>query len=288
MKPQAFAYHRPASLDEALAVLAECGPGAKVIAGGQSLGPMMNMRLALPSDVIDLNDLTELAYVRDRGAYLEIGALTRHYQIEHSALVGASCPLLHRAAATIGHYAIRQRGTLGGSLAHADPVAQLALVAVTLGATVNVASASGRRSLPASAFFLSVMATALAFDEVIESVHFPKRRPGEGAGFDLFSRRQGDYAIVSSAVTIALEDGVATGLRLGIAGVAAVPRTFEALLEPFAGRVPDQTWVAELAAAARAAVAPEDDLRIPAVFRKELTETLVARAAGVAIKEARA
>ena len=149
MKPVAFDYFRPSSLEEALQQLAACGESAKLIAGGQSLGPMLNMRLATPSGLIDLNDLTELAYIRDVGDTLEIGALTRHDQIAESKLVQARCPLLAQAAKTIGHYAIRQRGTIGGSLAHADPVAQLPLISMTLEAKIEIVSPAGKRSFPA-------------------------------------------------------------------------------------------------------------------------------------------
>lgn len=278
MKPAAFSYHRPASLEEALERLAERGAGAKVIAGGQSLGPMMNMRLATPTDLIDLNDLTEFVYIRDCGDAIAIGALTRHHQVEESALVKQRCPLLAQAAQTIGHYAIRQRGTLGGSLAHADPAAQLALVAVTLGAQISVVSARCQRTVPASEFFQSVMATALEPDELILSVRFPTSVEGEGASFQLFNRRHGDFAIVAVAATVALQGDRVSGLRLGIAGTGPVPLAYDALAGHFIGEPSDSAWITELAYAARDAVRPEDDARIPAVYRKELTATLVERA----------
>ncbi|WP_292937379.1 xanthine dehydrogenase family protein subunit M [Noviherbaspirillum sp.] len=286
MKPAAFSYHRPSSLEEALEQLAHSGENVKVIAGGQSLGPMMNMRLATPSDLVDLNDLTELAYIRDAGDALEIGALTRHHQIEESAVVKSRCPLLAQAAQTIGHYAIRQRGTLGGSLAHADPAAQLALVAVTLGAQIKVVSIRGQRTIPASEFFLSVMATALEPDEIILSVRFPAATPDEGASFQLFNRRHGDFAIVAVAITVALQAGRAARLRVGIAGTGPVPVAYDAVARLFSGRVADAGWIDELAQAVRGAVAPEDDGRIPAEFRREITATLVKRAIQSAIGRA--
>lgn len=284
MKPAAFSYLRPASIEEALAQLAGGAGAAKLIAGGQSLGPMMNMRLATPSQLIDLNDLTELAYVRDRGDWLEIGALTRHCEIAASPLVQRHCPLLAQAAETIGHYAIRQRGTLGGSLAHADPAAQLALVAVTLGARLKLVQASSERSVAAGDFFLSAMTTALEPDELIASVRFPKMAAREAAAFRMFNRRHGDYAIVAAAVTVAVEGGKAQRVRLGLGGVAPMPRCFDDVALPFLGRTPDAGWVASLAAAASRAVDPEDDPRISALYRKELTETLVARALDRAIR----
>lgn len=287
MKPAAFSYHRPSSLEEALEQLARLGGTAKVIAGGQSLGPMMNMRLATPSDLIDINDLTELAYIRERGGMLEIGGLTRHHQVEESELVRECCPLLASAARTIGHYAIRQRGTLGGSLAHADPAAQLALVAVTLGAQIEVISARGKRVVPASEFFLSVMSTALAPDEVILCVRFPTVAPHEGTAFRMFNRRHGDFAIVAVAATVTLDGGRVARLRIGVAGNSATPLSYDNLTHGFTGRVPDAAWMAEVARTLRDAVTPEDDARISAAYRKELTETLVARAVERAVERAR-
>lgn len=285
MKPAAFSYHRPASLEEALVLLARTG-NAKVIAGGQSLGPMMNMRLAAPAALVDLNDLTEMSYVRDADDMLEIGALTRHHQVEESELIRSSCPLLAQAARTIGHYAIRQRGTLGGSLAHADPSAQLALVAVTLDAQINIVSVRGQRTVRAADFFVAVMATTLEPDEVIRSVCFPKAASQEGTEYLPFNRRHGDFAIVAVATTVTLHEGRVTSLRLGLSGNSPVPLTYGALASQFAGRIPDAAWIAQLARAARDAVAPEDDARIPAVYRKELTETLVQRAVARALERA--
>jgi len=286
VKPAAFAYSRPDSLEEALRQLAASGESAKVIAGGQSLGPMLNMRLATPTELIDLNDLTELAYIRDAGDALEIGALTRHEQLAGSALVQAQCPLLAQAARTIGHYAIRQRGTLGGSLAHADPAAQLPLIAVTLQARIEVVNSRGRRSVPASDFFLSAMTTALAADEIILSVRFPKLQAGEGTSFQLFNRRHGDFAIVAVAASVALAGERAARLRLGLIGMGAVPLSCDDIVRPFAGRVADAAWAAEVALAVREAMAPEDDPRIPALYRKELAHTLVERALLRAIERA--
>ena len=287
MKPAAFDYFRPSSLEEALQQLAACGDSAKVIAGGQSLGPMLNMRLATPSHLIDLNDLTELAYIRDVGDTLEIGALTRHDQIAESKLVQARCPLLAQAAKTIGHYAIRQRGTMGGSLAHADPVAQLPLIAMTLEARIEIVNSGGQRSLPASAFFQSVMATALAPDEIIRCVHFPKAGVNEGTSFQLFNRRHGDYAIVAVAATVALDGERVARVRVGLSGVSAVPLACDDTVRPFAGRLANAAWATEVALAVREAVSPEDDQRISAVYRKELTQTLVERALVRALSRAK-
>jgi aerobic carbon-monoxide dehydrogenase medium subunit len=278
VKPAAFSYHRPASVDEALALLARFGADAKIIAGGQSLVPMMNMRLASPAQLVDINDLSELAQLRVRGDRLEVGALARHRGIAESAVAAEHCPLLVQAARTIGHYAIRERGTVGGSLAHADPAAQHALVAATLGARLTLARKGGQRVVEAGEFLQSAMTTALAPEEMVVAVSYPRAAAGEVSAYRMFNQRHGDYAIVAVAATLAVADGRVTGLRLGVGGVGPVPQRLDAVAEAFRGRVASVDWIAEVARAARDAVAPEENPRVPALYRKELTETLVARA----------
>lgn len=278
MKPAGFSYHRPRTLGEALELLTVHGDSAKIIAGGQSLVPVMNMRLAAPAELIDLNGLPGLAEIGDKGAFVEVGALTRHYQLTESELVRSRCPLLAQAAETIGHYAIRQRGTIGGSLAHADPTAQLPLVAVTLDAEIDVASSRGRRTVSAAEFFLSVMTTVLAPDEVVVAIRFPVAAPGEGAAFRLFNRRHGDFAIVAVAATMMVANARITGLRIGIGGVGPIPVAYADLCRRFIGQPADASQVKELAQAIRDAVEPEDNPRIPAEYRRELAQTLTERA----------
>lgn len=277
MKPAAFTYHRPASLEEALALLAEFGADAKLVAGGQSLAPMMNMRLASPAHLIDVNDLSELGRVRLRDDSIEIGALARHHQIAESPQVQRHCALLAQTARTIGHYAIRQRGTVGGSLAHADPAAQHALAAVTLGARLTLARKGGQRVVEARDFLLSAMGTALVADEMIVSVSYPTLGPAEVSAFRMFNLRHGDYALVAVAATLELTGGRVQRLRLGIAGAAPMPQRFDALARQFEGQLPTPQWIGQVAQAARDAVEPEEHPRVPAVYRKELTGTLVAR-----------
>jgi carbon-monoxide dehydrogenase medium subunit len=287
MKPAGFCYHQPRTLDEALALLATHGEAAKVISGGQSLVPVMNMRLAAPAELIDLNGIADLALIRPQGDQLEIGALTRHYQLVDSALLHSHCPLLPQSAQTIGHYAIRQRGTLGGSLAHADPTAQLPLVAATLAADIDIASARGRRTVKASDFFVSLMTTALAPDELVLGVRFPLAAKGEGAAFRLFNRRRGDFAIVAIAATVGLEGERIAHLRIGIGGAGPVPVSLEGLASKFVGRVANSSCIKEIASAVRATIAPEGDARISAEFRRELAETLTARALTRALERAK-
>jgi carbon-monoxide dehydrogenase medium subunit len=284
MKPCAFNYHRPASLDAALALLAEHGDDAKAIAGGQSLAPMMNLRLAQPAELVDLGDLQGMDQLREADGWIEIGALLRHQQLADSELLRRRCPLLAEAAQGIGHYAIRQRGTLGGSLAHADPAAQLPLVAVALGAQLELASRRGRRVVPASEFFVSVMTTALEPDELLVAARFPALAPGEGTAFRVFSRRHGDFAIVSVAASVQVNGGRVARLRLAIGGVEAVAVHLDELAAQQSGRNADAGWIDDVAAKAAGAVQPEDNERIPALYRRELTETLVARALTAALQ----
>ena len=288
MKPAAFSYLRPVSVGDALRQLADGGPEAKVIAGGQSLGPMMNMRLARPAQLIDLNDLTELASIRESGDCLRVGALTRHHQLAESALVRRHCPLLGQAAQTIGHYAIRQRGTIGGSLAHADPAAQLPLVALTLGARVHLRSVTRERTVDAARFFVSAMTTTLAADELIEFIEFPKAQPGESAAYRMFNRRHGDYAIIAAATTVTVSGGKVAGLRLGLGGATPVPQSLQALANAACGRRPDDDWIHDLARGAADQLQVEEDHRVSVEYRRELTRTVVTRALGHALAQLKA
>ena len=278
MKPAAFTYHRPASLDEALALLAQWGPEARLLAGGQSLGPMLNLRVARPAHVIDVNDLTEFAYVRDAGDAVEVGGLTRHYQLADSPALLRHCPLLPQAARTIGHYAIRQRGTLGGSLANADPAAQLALVAVALDARLTLARRGGRREVAAKDFFQAAMTTALEPQEMLLSVRFPKFKVGEVSAYRMVNRRHGDYALVAVAATLAVEGGLVQRLRLAVSGTSSVPQRLDAVTAPFEGHPVNDAWVIDVATAVANAVQPDDDERLPATYRRELAHTLTLRA----------
>jgi carbon-monoxide dehydrogenase medium subunit len=263
VKPAPFRYHRPRSLADAVALLSRYSD-SKLIAGGQSLGPMMNMRLVQPAELIDLNAVAGLDFISEKDDFLEIGALARHHAVANSSSVRTCCPLLAEAAGTIGHYAIRSRGTLGGSLAHADPAAQLPLAAATLGAQIVVNGRRGERRIAARDFFVSMMTTALEPDEIVVCARFPKAAPGERHAYMQFSRRTGDFAIVAAAVVLN-----AKGLRIGVGGVEDRP----AVIENIQSRDP-----AEIGQAAREVLHPIETPRVPAIFRKELVEVLVKRA----------
>ena len=287
MKPAAFTYHRPQTLGAALEMLATHGDAAKVVAGGQSLVPVMNIRLAAPAHLVDLNDLPGLAAVSDQGSTVEVGALATHAAVAGSALVRLRCPLLSLAAQTIGHYAIRQRGTMGGSLAHADPTAQLPLVAVTLEAEIDLASVRGPRTVRAADFFLSLMTTALAPDELVVAIRFPVAAPGETAAFRLFNRRHGDYAIVAVAGTLRVEQSRIAGLRIGLGGVGPIPAAYDGVCAGYIGQPAATGQVKALAQSIGDAVEPEDGPRISAEFRRELAQTLTERALMHALDESR-
>ena len=263
MKPAPFRYHRPGSLAEALALLARL-EDAKLIAGGQSLAPMMNMRLVTPAELIDLNEIAGLDKIVEADGFIEVGALARHHQVASSAVIKQHCPLVAVAAATIGHYAIRTRGTLGGSLAHADPAAQLPLVAATLAAEIVLAGPRGERRIAARDFFVSLMATALEPSEMIVAARFPKSPPGERHAYLQFSRRSGDFALVAVACTLR-----STRLTIGIGGAEDKPLVFDDL-----GSLDAQS----VAQAVRKRVSPAENPRVPALFRKELVEVLTRRA----------
>jgi len=276
VKPASFAYHRAGSVPEAVALLAELGDEAKILAGGLSLVPMMNFRLARPSDLVDVTRIPGLSYLRADGDGLRIGALTTHRAIETSTdpAVLADFGVLPRAARWIGHYPIRSRGTFGGSIAHADPASEWCLLAVLLGARVVLHGPGGRRTVPAAEFLHGYYTTDAAPDEMITEVCFP--RPAGRAVLTEFAQRAGDFAIVAAAVLADIADGTVRSADVVVGGVGPLPvRIGTAGL---AGQpVGPQTWRAagELAAAQ---VEPSSDNHGSAEYRKRLTATLVSRA----------
>jgi carbon-monoxide dehydrogenase medium subunit len=278
MKPAAFSYHRPRTLDDALSLLALHGFDAKVIAGGQSLAPMMNMRFAQPAHLIDLNALPQLAGITLEAETLVIGAMTRHHELATSSTVRAVCPLLAEAAATIGHYAIRQRGTLGGSLAHADPAAQLPLVASTLGARIEIVGPDGCREVSAAQFLIAVMTTDLAAEEIIRAARFPTAAPGERHAFEIFSRRHGDFAIAACAVTAVLAGDRFASLRIGVGGVADAPLVLDDVAARFLGEMADARTIGKIAEAVSGVIQSHDQAEISAAYRRDLVKALMTRA----------
>lgn len=278
MKPAPFAYYRPASLDEALKLLAEMGPDAKLIAGGQSLVPMLNLRLSQTKQLIDLNDLTEWDRIREHGNYIEMGFLTRHRHLSQSKLLQQYCPLVPAMAHTIAHDAIRNRGTLGGSLANADPVAQWPLMAMTLDAQFTLRSLRQERTVRAADFFLSAMTTVLQNDELLLKVRIPKFEPGEFSAFQMYNRRNGDYALLAVALTLSFEGDAIRKMRISVSGASPVAQRLAAIESQQIGQTATASWVQKVAQSVSDAIQPDADGYIPASYRKQLAQTLTTRA----------
>lgn len=278
MKPPAFDYVAATSLEEALDALAEGGEDAKILAGGQSLIPLLALRLAFPSVLIDVNGVGELAGVRANGG-LTIGAMTRHRAVERSAEVRAAVPLLAEVMPLIGHVAIRSRGTIGGSIAHADPAAELPAVAVALGATFTVTSRDrGERTIAAEDFFQGYFTTTLAPDEILRSIMFPATPPGTGVAVDEVARRHGDFAMVGAVATVTVADGAIREARIALINVADRPLRAGAAEQALVGADPTDAIFAEAAALGAAALEPSSDLHASAAYRKKVAGVCITRA----------
>jgi len=287
MKLPYVEYEAPTTVAEAVGLLAEHEDEASVLAGGQSLIPLMALRLARPAVLIDINGLTELALVKVTDGQVTIGAMTREYVAEDSATVGDTVPLLAAALPLIGHEAIRSRGTIGGSLAHADPAAELPAVALALDAEFVVRSLSGDRVIPAAGWFEGYLATSRRPDELLVEVRFPAARPGTGVAFQEVVRRHGDFAIVGLAASLTLADDVITDARLAFAGIGDVPvraRDAEALL---VGGRPSPELFEEAAWQATDGIDPPADLNGSSEYRKRVATTLVRRGLQAAADNAR-
>ena len=278
MKPAAFRYHLPASADEAIAVLAERGEGAKALAGGQSLVPLLNMRLAAVSDLVDLNRCADLGSVRTADGWLEIGALARQRTVELSTEVRRECPLLVDALRWVGHPPIRNRGTVGGSLVHADPAAELPAAAVALDAVLRVRGPGGERDVHAGAFFTGVFETAIAPDELLVAVRFPRVAPDARCCFVELARRHGDFAIAGVAAVLRVAEGRVAEARVALAGVDATPLRAAKAEAALAGQAPGRELVAHAADLAAGECNPSADLHGSPDYRRQLVRVLVARA----------
>ncbi|WP_370332190.1 xanthine dehydrogenase family protein subunit M [Mycolicibacterium hippocampi] len=258
MKPAEFVYHRPDSVAEALTLLAE-DPEAKLLAGGQSLLTLMNLRLARPSAVIDIGRLTELSRIFDDTEDLVLGALVTHRTVEVDPLVTARVPLLSDAARHIGHVGIRNRGTIGGSVAHADPAAEMPLATLVLDATFHVESASaGRRQVAADEMFVSFFTNSLAPDEMLTWISVPAIKPDQGWGFVEYAHQHGDYGLAGAGCLLTLDpDGRVAGLRAGVLSVADRPLLFVG--DGAVGQLPSEGLWQELAGDWAARIEPTAD-----------------------------
>ena len=278
MKAAPFEYFRVADVDEACAMLA-ADESARVIAGGQTLVPMMVMRLARPTQLIDINRIVALSYIRADGDAISIGATTRQYLVEHDALIAAKLPLLARAIPFIGHAATRARGTIGGSLANADPAAELPLIAVILDASLSYRVGSASADIPAREFFVGPMTTALPAGACLTDVRFPVWPGKVGFGFHEVNARRSDFAFVSAAAQIELtDDGKAKRIAIGVGAATDCPIRLESAEKQLAGTELDESKVKDAVHAALADIEPLADLHATAAYRRRVAVTLAARA----------
>jgi carbon-monoxide dehydrogenase medium subunit len=265
--PAAFAYARPDTLDEAIALLAEHGDDAKVLAGGHSLLPLMKLRLATPSVLVDVGRIPDLAYVRDGGDHVAVGGLTRHHDVEHDALLREHVPLMAAAAGEVGDPQVRHRGTLGGTLAHGDPASDLPAVVLALRGEVVVRGSGGERVIAADDFFVDFLETALMPDEIITEVRLPKTG-GAGWAFQKFNRRAQDWAIVGVAAVGGTQPGV------GLVNMGSTPLRADAV----EAALRDGATSADAAARAADGTEPPSDLNASSDYRRHLARVLVGRA----------
>lgn len=285
MKPPRFEYHDPSTLAEALDLLEAYGGDAKVLAGGQSLVPALNMRLTAPKALVDLNRIPDLSYIRQEGGELAIGAMTRHAEVEHSPVVASAQPLLREAVRHVGHLAIRNRGTVGGSLAHADPAAELPAVWACLDGRFRIASRHGVREVGPEDFFLLYFTTSIQPHEVLVEVRLPVLPPGTGYAFVELARRHGDFALAGVACTVRLAgDGTVAGARIALTGVGPVPVRARQAEDLLRGERPDEKLLAAAGQKVREAVEPESDVHATSEYRRHLADVLTRRALRTAIE----
>ena len=288
MKPAKFDYHAPTSLDDAVALLQRYGGDAKILAGGQSLMPLLNFRLSRPAALVDLNRIASLAYIREENGQVRLGAMTRQRTIEFSPVVARRLPLLSEATKWVGHLPIRTRGTIGGSIAHADPSAEYPAVLTALEGEVVASGPKGERVVKAKDLFLTYLTTSLESDEVLSEIRLPVMPVGAGFALEEFARRHGDFAIVAIAAMVVRDAARCKQARLATAGAGPVPvrlRAAEEILER------DGVTDAAIDAAARRAaelVSPDSDIHASADYRRHLTMVLTRRALKRALKVAHA
>jgi aerobic carbon-monoxide dehydrogenase medium subunit len=278
VKPAPFEYVRPSSVPDALVALARYRDDAKVLAGGQSLIALMNLRLVKPAVLIDINRLSDIAGIREENGTVAIGALTRQSAIESSGVIASQCPLMAEAIRFVAHRPIRNRGTVGGNLAHADPTSELPAVAVALDATFVARSTDGQRTIPAADFFVGLLSSALASKELLIQVRVPKWSAGQGWSFMEVSPRAGDYALVGIAATLRVQDGVCRAARLVYSGVGARPTRVEAAEQALLGQPASEATFRAAAEVAAGRVDPGSDFHATADYRRDLVRALTRRA----------
>ena len=287
MKPAMFDYSAPTTVDEALGLLAQQPDDAKLLAGGQSLVPLMNFRLARPERLIDLNGIEELAGIERRNGHIVIGAMTRHVAIERSSLLASEWPLLTEAISWVGHEQIRNRGTIGGSVAHADPAAELPVALAALDARFHVRSQSADRFLSWSEFFVTGFTTALEPAEMVVGIEVPPLPPGAGTSFIEFARRHGDFALGGATALVVLDDaGNCREARLSLLAATPAPTRATEAEQLLVGHKLDAAALAAAADAALAGVEPTGDIHGSTKYRRKLLRTMALRALSTAARRA--
>ena len=278
MKPAAFDYIAPKSLEAAVAALAAANGDGKVLAGGQSLMPLLNFRMTRPAIVVDLMHIPGMSFIELRGDRVAIGAMTRHADLEFSDLVAAKLPVMAAAMRHVAHLAIRNKGTIGGSLSHADPAAELPMLAVFYGATIKVQGPEGRREISAEDFFVSALTNCLDPEEIVFEIEFPVLASHAGWAFEEVARRFGDFALASIAVSFEVHDRRIADARVAVMGVADTPRRLREAEAALRGLQGGPEAAAGFAEVVRSGVTPESDIHVSAEYRKNLIGILAGRA----------
>ncbi len=277
MKPAAFGYAKPSSMDEVLGLLSKYGDEAKLLAGGQSLMPTLNMRLSAPAMVIDINGLSDLSGISDLGDHLRIGALTRHVEIEKSADIATHAPLIALAMPAIAHPAIRNRGTFGGSVAMADPAAELPACLTALKAEIEITGQGGLRKVAAKDFFKALYETAAGDDEIVTAIEIPKIGAGYRSAFDELARRHGDYAMCGVTAHAKVDAGILSDLQLVFFAVGGTPVAASNAMAVMEGKAVDEDSIAAAQNALENDLEPFDDLHCSAVLRMHYAKELAKR-----------
>jgi carbon-monoxide dehydrogenase medium subunit len=276
MKPPRFSYHDPRTVTDVLGLIARL-ENARMLAGGQSLMPMLNFRYVLPDHIVDLNNVTELAYLRAGGKAIELGAMTRQRELEASPEVTRLCPILHEAILQVGHRQTRNRGTVGGSLCHLDPAAELVSIAAALDGTVHARSQKGTRDIAIASFPQGYMTPAIEPDEMVTGVTLPCWPEGHGYAFIEFSRRHGDFAICSAAALIEVKGGHIARASVTIGGVGPAPVRAREVEEKITGEAPSEALFREACESCRK-IEAMSDVHAPADYRQHLAAVLSRRA----------
>jgi CO/xanthine dehydrogenase FAD-binding subunit len=288
MKPAPFKYIAAASLEQALALKAEHGDDAKFLAGGQSLMPAMNFRLARPAILIDINEIDDLAGIRSSGKATRIGPLTRYRALQRDAAFARACPLIAEALPHIAHPQIRNRGTIGGNLSHADPASELPAITVALNARFHLKAATRERWIEASEFFVGALTTGLRPDEMLMDIELPLPKPRTGSCFMEIARRRGDFAIVGLAATMTLgERGQCTDVRLAFCGAGETPIDASSAAKRLIGHAPTEAAVLDVAAAVQTMIDPSGSVHASADYQRHIAGVLTERALTTAHQRAR-